>query len=79
VESGGRKSGDRPSLSYRLEKNVLVHKFVCQGTVEEKIDSLIKDKTALANDLLEGGAETLLTEMDNEALLQLVSLDIEKT
>jgi non-specific serine/threonine protein kinase len=60
-------------------KNVLVHKFVCQGTVEEKIDSLIKDKTALANDLLEGGAETLLTEMDNEALLQLVSLDIEKT
>jgi SNF2 family DNA or RNA helicase len=61
------------------KKNVLVHKFVCQGTVEEKIDSLIKDKTALANDLLEGGAETLLTEMDNEALLKLVSLDIEKT
>jgi hypothetical protein len=57
---------------------VLVHKFVCQGTVEEKIDSLIKDKTALSNDLLEGGAETLLTEMDNEVLLQLVSLDIEK-
>jgi non-specific serine/threonine protein kinase len=61
------------------KKNVLVHKFVCQGTVEEKIDSLIQDKTALANDLLEGGAETLLTEMDNEALLKLVSLDIEKT
>ena len=61
------------------KKNVLVHKFVCQGTVEEKIDSLIKDKTALANDLLEGGAETLLTEMDNEALLKLVSLDIDKT
>ena len=61
------------------KKNVLVHKFVCQGTVEEKIDSLIKDKTALAKDLLEGGAETLLTEMDNEALLKLVSLDIDKT
>jgi superfamily II DNA or RNA helicase len=61
------------------KKNVLVHKFVCQGTVEEKIDSLIQDKTALANDLLKGGAETLLTEMDNEALLKLVSLDIEKT
>lgn len=60
-------------------KNVLVHKFVCQGTVEEKIDALIKEKTALAEDLLDGGADTLLTEMDDEALLDLVSLDIDKT
>ncbi|MCP4995984.1 MAG: DEAD/DEAH box helicase, partial [Gammaproteobacteria bacterium] len=61
------------------KKNVLVHKFVCQGTVEEKIDALINEKTALANDLLEGGADTLLTEMDDKALLNLVSLDIERT
>ncbi len=60
------------------KKNVLVHKFVCQGTVEEKIDALINEKTALANDLLEGGANSLLTEMDDKALLKLVSLDIEK-
>ncbi|MCP3870843.1 MAG: DEAD/DEAH box helicase [Gammaproteobacteria bacterium] len=60
------------------KKNVLVHKFICQGTIEEKIDALINEKTALADDLLEGGAETLLTEMDNEALLDLVSLDIDK-
>jgi non-specific serine/threonine protein kinase len=60
------------------KKNVLVHKFICQGTVEEKIDALINEKTALANDLLEGGADTLLTEMDDKALLDLVSLDIEK-
>jgi len=40
---------------------------------------LIKEKRALANDLLEGGGEMLLTEMDNEALLNLVSLDIEKS
>jgi len=60
------------------KNNVLVHKFVCQGTIEEKIDALINEKTALANDLLEGGAGTLLTEMDNEALLNLVSLDIDK-
>ncbi|GMQ84201.1 MAG: hypothetical protein BMS9Abin06_0968 [Gammaproteobacteria bacterium] len=58
--------------------NVLVHKFVCQGTVEEKIDALITEKTALAGDILEGGAETLLTEMNNEALLALVSLDVNK-
>lgn len=61
------------------KKNVLVHKFICQGTIEEKIDALINEKKALANDLLGGGAETLLTEMDDEALLNLVSLDIEKT
>ena len=61
------------------KRNVLVHKFVCQGTVEEKIETLINEKRALANDLLEGGGEMLLTEMDNEALLNLVSLDIEKS
>ena len=61
------------------KNNVLVHKFICQGTIEEKIDALISEKTALANDLLDGGADTLLTEMDNEALLNLVSLDIDKT
>ena len=61
------------------KNNVLVHKFICQGTIEEKVDALINEKTVLANDLLDGGAETLLTEMDNETLLNLVSLDIEKT
>ncbi len=61
------------------KKNVLVHKFICQGTIEEKIDTLINEKTALATDILEGGTETLLTEMDNDALIDLVSLDIEKS
>ncbi|MDO9068931.1 MAG: DEAD/DEAH box helicase, partial [Deltaproteobacteria bacterium] len=58
-------------------KNVMVHKFVCKGTVEEKIDALIAAKAGLATELLEG-AETLLTEMDDEALLKLVALDLEK-
>jgi superfamily II DNA or RNA helicase len=57
-------------------KNVLVHKFVCRGTVEEKIDALIDTKRQLSRDLLEGGAETLLTEMTDEALLDLVALDL---
>jgi non-specific serine/threonine protein kinase len=61
------------------KNNVLVHKFICPGTVEEKIDALINEKTALANDLLDGSADTQLTEMDNATLLNLVSLDIEKT
>ena len=59
-------------------KNVLVHKFVCRGTVEEKIDQLMESKRRLAKDLLEGGAELLLTELPNEELLKLVTLDIHK-
>jgi hypothetical protein len=57
-------------------KNVLVHKFVCRGTVEDKIDALIESKQALTSDLLEGGAELNLTEMKDDELLRLVSLDL---
>jgi hypothetical protein len=58
------------------KKNVLVHKFVCRGTVEEKIDEMIELKKQMAADLLGGGAELLLTEMKDEELLKLVSLDL---
>jgi non-specific serine/threonine protein kinase len=57
-------------------KNVLVHKFVCRGTVEEKIDEIIESKRQLARDLLEGGAELNLTELGDEELLRLVALDL---
>jgi SNF2-related domain/SNF2 Helicase protein/Helicase conserved C-terminal domain len=57
-------------------KNVLVHKLVCRGTVEEKIDQLIESKQRLAQDLLDVGAEALLTEMGDDELLKLVALDI---
>jgi non-specific serine/threonine protein kinase len=57
-------------------RNVLVHKFVCKGTIEEKIDGLIESKQRLSKDLLEGGAEMLLTEMKDDELLKLVALDI---
>ena len=57
-------------------KNVLVHKFVCRGTVEDKIDGMIEAKQQLAGDFLDGGAETVLTEMANDELLKLVSLDL---
>jgi superfamily II DNA or RNA helicase len=57
-------------------KNVLVHKFLCRGTVEEKIDQLIEAKQQLSRDVLEGGGEMLLTEMKDEELLKLVALDL---
>jgi superfamily II DNA or RNA helicase len=58
------------------KKNVLVHKFVCRGTVEDKIDQLIESKHNLSQDLLAGGADMLLTELKDEELLKLVVLDI---
>jgi superfamily II DNA or RNA helicase len=57
-------------------KNVLVHKFVCRGTVEERIDELIAGKQRLAEDVLSTGAEQALTEMSDEELISMVSLDL---
>jgi len=57
-------------------KNVLVHKFICRGTVEDKIDRMIESKKQLAGDLLGVGADMLLTEMKDEELLKLVALDL---
>ena len=57
-------------------KNVLVHKFICTGTVEDKIDQLIESKKQLAGDLLGAGTDMVLTEMNDEELLKLVALDL---
>ena len=58
------------------KKNVLVHKFVCSGTVEEKIDAMIADKKRLSEELLTGSAELNLTELSDDAILRLVALDL---
>jgi superfamily II DNA or RNA helicase len=58
------------------KKNLLVHKFVCQGTVEEKIDALIEAKKGLSEDVLAGGDEINLTEMKDEDLLRMMALDL---
>ena len=58
------------------KRNVLVHKFVCRGTLEEKIDRMLEEKKKLAGDLLEGGAESRLTEMSDAELLGTVALDL---
>ena len=58
------------------KRNVLVHKFVCRGTIEERIDALIEEKRQLAAELIEGGAEKMLTEMNDAELIRFVSLDV---
>jgi non-specific serine/threonine protein kinase len=64
--------------AYRIgqHQNVLVHRFVCRGTLEERIAALIADKRSLAEDVLSPGAEKAITELDDQALLALVRLDL---
>lgn len=62
------------------ERNVFVHKFVCRGTVEERIDDLIANKQAIADQILgpDGEVDTKLTEMSDDELLGFVSLDLRR-
>ena len=59
------------------KRNVLVHKFVCRGTIEERIDALIELKRQMAEELLGGGGEINLTELGDRELLDLVRLDLD--
>ena len=57
------------------DKNVMVHKFVCKGSVEEKIDALITSKKELAENVIGAGGESWITEMSNDELMQLLRLE----
>jgi len=56
------------------KKNVMVHKFLTQGTVEEKIDHMLTVKAQLAGEIVAASGEQWITEMGNEELLQLFAL-----
>jgi SNF2 family DNA or RNA helicase len=66
--------------AYRIgqRRNVLVHKFICRGTVEEKIDALMEEKKELSDGILKSGAESMLTEMSDKELIDMVALDIDR-
>jgi SNF2 family DNA or RNA helicase len=55
------------------KKNVQVYKYICQGTLEERIDELIEQKQQLA-DYIVTNDESWLTEMDNEQIASLITL-----
>jgi SNF2 family DNA or RNA helicase len=61
--------------AYRIgqTRDVQVHKFICLGTMEERIDMLIESKRALA-DTIVGQGEGWLTELSTEDLRDLISL-----
>ncbi|MCX5792255.1 MAG: DEAD/DEAH box helicase [Elusimicrobia bacterium] len=58
------------------KRNVLVHKFVCRGTLEERIDEMIESKSRLADSIIGGSGEKTLTEMNDQDLLKFVALDL---
>ena len=58
------------------DKNVMVHKFVCKGSVEEKIDALISSKKELAENVIGAGGENWITEMSNDELMKLLRLEV---
>jgi SNF2 family DNA or RNA helicase len=55
------------------KKNVLVHKFVVVGTLEERIDRMIESKSEIAEQVL-GKGEAGLTELSNEEIKNLIKL-----
>ncbi|MDX8034111.1 DEAD/DEAH box helicase [Lentzea sp. BCCO 10_0856] len=54
-------------------RNVQVRKFVCIGTLEERIDAMIEEKRALAQ-LVVGAGENWLTELSTSQLRDLLTL-----
>lgn len=55
-------------------KNVMVHKFVTKGTIEEKIDAIIEEKQKLSGDILSASGEQWITEYNNEELMKMFAL-----
>ena len=61
--------------AYRIgqTRNVQVHKLVCAGTLEEKIDMLIESKKSLAQSIISSD-ESWLTEMSTDELREIITL-----
>lgn len=57
-------------------KDVLVHKLVCRGTIEEKINDMIESKKELAQNVIGSGGEKWLTELSNEELMAMLKLQV---
>ena len=58
------------------KKNVVVHKFLTNGTVEEKIDLMLEEKSRLSSEIISSSGEAWITEMNNDDLLDLFRLTL---
>ena len=57
------------------KKNVMVYKFITQGSMEEKIDMMIEAKQAIADVISPSSKETWITEYSNDELINLLTLE----
>jgi hypothetical protein len=53
---------------------VQVHRMICAGTIEERIDELIEAKRSLATSIVDRGVEGAISELSDEELADLVEL-----
>ncbi|MEG0864699.1 MAG: DEAD/DEAH box helicase [Clostridia bacterium] len=58
------------------KKNVMVHKLITSGTLEEKIDQMLVSKQGLADELIAKSGEGWITELDNEGIMRLFCLEV---
>jgi len=58
------------------KKNVVVHKFLTQGTVEEKIDKMLEEKSRLSQEVIPGTGDGWITELKNDELMDLFKLSL---
>ena len=63
--------------AYRIgqEKDVMVHKLVSKGTIEERIDEIIEGKKELAENII-GAGEKWVTELSDKEIVELMRLDV---
>ncbi len=62
--------------AYRIgqESNVVVYKFICSGTLEEKIDEMLEHKKGLADNII-GSGESWLAGLSNEKLREVFTMN----
>ncbi len=58
------------------KKNVVVHKFLTKGTVEERIDMMLEEKAHLSQDVIGAAGEAWITEMQDNELIDLFKLSL---
>jgi non-specific serine/threonine protein kinase len=58
------------------KKNVIVHKFLTKGTVEERIDMMLEEKSKLSQDVIGSAGDAWITEMKDNELMDLFKLSL---
>ncbi|MBN1524930.1 MAG: DEAD/DEAH box helicase [Spirochaetales bacterium] len=57
-------------------KNVIVHKFITKGTIEERIDDMLEEKKKMSSGIIQSTGENWITEMNDEELLRMFTLSL---